>query len=855
MNTIRTIYAIFLLLVTITASAQVPRSINYQGKLTNPSGVALEGYANIDFRLYATETGGTPLWHETKTVYIDKGLFDVQLDLSINGGDTLKFNMPYWLALEVDTDGEMDPRQTLATVSYSFRSIYADTAYHAIGGGSASDDDWQVSGDDMYSMPSGKVGIGTSTPGYKLEVNGTMQADNIRSGSFDLPTSIGASGQFLSYNGTWEIPSGGSGIPGGDYGNVQFNNSGTFGGTNNFKWVNDSAYLNIMGSGTTPVVNIIDIKNDIQAKMAIHTYCSTYPTLGSNITLSRNRGTLASPEAVKTDDVIGYITFSGGGIPYSGHIAAKIESASERDWGTSSNDSKANLKFYSKPYGSALTERMRISGDGYVGIGTTNPSAQLHTTGSVRFAGISGSGSHLTIDEDGNITRTTISGSPSTAWSLDGNTGTIDGTNFIGTTDNVPFNIRINNQKAGRISTDNTTYGYLAGNAISTGTANQFSGTESGYYLLSGSENTFLGRRAGYFMQSGSSNTAVGYNALYCYGAAGGGPFPGGNGNVAIGKWAMFNPTSGDYNVAIGFSTYSLPHSGSQNVFIGHYSDAGSGTNINGSVGIGAYSEISGNYATALGYRAYATQDNTIILGSINGQNSATETAKVGIGTNDLRSRLQVEGGFALGSGNAIASADGVKRSIQIASDTYYGGEHDNHTGYLIYSTFPIEGWTHGKLHFACGTDWGIYNTTTPALTITQTGIYVNSTYYSSDSRIKTDIRKIPYGLEQVIEMKPLLFTKHIAEDLETGVPILGKGMEEPGFIAQDLYEIIPEVVSKPKNENEAFWAIDYARIVPVLVQAIQEQHAFSELQREKIEAQDKQIEILFERIEALENR
>src|ERR1019366_6772505 len=38
----------------------------------------------------------------------------------------------------------------------------------------------------------------------------------------------------------------------------------------------------------------------------------------------------------------------------------------------------------------------------------------------------------------------------STGWTLSGNSGTVDGTNFIGTTDNMPFNIRVNNQPAGR---------------------------------------------------------------------------------------------------------------------------------------------------------------------------------------------------------------------------------------------------------------------------------------------------------------------------------------------------------------------------------------------------------------------
>ena len=36
-------------------------------------------------------------------------------------------------------------------------------------------------------------------------------------------------------------------------------------------------------------------------------------------------------------------------------------------------------------------------------------------------------------------------------WDIKGNGGTVDGTNFLGTTDNVVMNFRVNNQKAGRI--------------------------------------------------------------------------------------------------------------------------------------------------------------------------------------------------------------------------------------------------------------------------------------------------------------------------------------------------------------------------------------------------------------------
>ena len=41
----------------------------------------------------------------------------------------------------------------------------------------SSDADWTVSGNDMYSNPTGNVGIGTASPGHKLHVKGTGQND------------------------------------------------------------------------------------------------------------------------------------------------------------------------------------------------------------------------------------------------------------------------------------------------------------------------------------------------------------------------------------------------------------------------------------------------------------------------------------------------------------------------------------------------------------------------------------------------------------------------------------------------------------------------------------------------------
>jgi uncharacterized FlaG/YvyC family protein len=54
--------------------------------------------------------------------------------------------------------------------------------------------------------------------------------------------------------------------------------------------------------------------------------------------------------------------------------------------------------------GSSTTEAFRVSGNGDVGIGTTSPTAKLHTDGNVRFQNLpSGTGNILVVDGDGNV--------------------------------------------------------------------------------------------------------------------------------------------------------------------------------------------------------------------------------------------------------------------------------------------------------------------------------------------------------------------------------------------------------------------------------------------------------------------
>jgi len=419
---------------------------------------------------------------------------------------------------------------------------------------------------------------------------------------------------------------------------------------------------------------------------------------------------------------------------------------------------------------------------------------------------------NLTVDAYGRITAASNgTGGASNAWLLTGNSGTTDGTNFIGTTDTVPLTFKINNTIAGKLSTSNTTYGYRSGYSMtsSTGGSNTLIGPNAGSSLTNSSalENTFIGKNTGYYMTSGKQNVAIGSDALYCYGGGGMGTCPGGNGNVAIGKYAMFNPTSGDYNVAIGYSTLSLPNSGSNNIAIGYYADRDNVSSTNNSIAIGAYAEFNADNAIAIGYRASAPKANTIVLGGINGVNSATVTSSVGIGTNDPQATLHVR-----------AYTTGLTGSIL----TNNGGTYQN--------DWP-SGWGGG-----IGT-WDI----------SCAGVYYSSLQLRSDFRYKKNIETIDFNAtDKLMLLRPVSY-QYIDSLEEPG--LRGKKYHY-GFIAQEYEKVFPTLVSE---DTKGYKGISSVELIPILVKAIQEQQKTIEQQQKTTDEQKDMINDLNERITKLE--
>jgi len=70
--------------LALHANADVPQLLNYQGRLTDPSGNPKNGTFTMEFAVYHAETGGNQLppgtpWSETQNVTVTDGVFNVLL--------------------------------------------------------------------------------------------------------------------------------------------------------------------------------------------------------------------------------------------------------------------------------------------------------------------------------------------------------------------------------------------------------------------------------------------------------------------------------------------------------------------------------------------------------------------------------------------------------------------------------------------------------------------------------------------------------------------------------------------------------------------------------------------------------
>lgn len=108
--------------------------------------------------------------------------------------------------------------------------------------------------------------------------------------------------------------------------------------------------------------------------------------------------------------------------------------------------------------------------------------------------------------------------------------------------------------------------------------------------------------------------------------------------------------------------------------------------------------------------------------------------------------------------------------------------------------------------------------------------IIANSIAGSSDSRFKTNVRPVTKALEKVKALQGVYFNWNQEAFPDRDFP----NQNAIGFIAQDLEKVLPEVVQTEKTA-EGYKAVQYDKVVALLVEAIKEQQQQIELLKTEI--------------------
>jgi hypothetical protein len=250
--------------------------------------------------------------------------------------------------------------QTTSANSYSFQIGNGTTPYLHINS-------------LLFGAAAGNVGIGTTTVNSKLEIYSTATFDPRTSGiNIHRPGSFGQYGS-IAYNvNETVISSTYTGTGATDYGAIKFQqfNNGTV--------PRVVMFLNTVGNvgiGTVTPGTKLEIKNPDTSGSAARTVVTR------QLTLNANGGNNLQPyEGFGTGIIFEGYDYAGGGGTSGPRDYAYIDSIIENS-GSTPVDFRSQLKFYTNPGGSntqAPTPKMVIEGGGYVGIGTTSPSTNLH---------------------------------------------------------------------------------------------------------------------------------------------------------------------------------------------------------------------------------------------------------------------------------------------------------------------------------------------------------------------------------------------------------------------------------------------------------------------------------------------
>jgi hypothetical protein len=361
-------------------------------------------------------------------------------------------------------------------------------------------------------------------------------------------------------------------------------------------------------------------------------------------------------------------------------------------------------------------------------------------------------------------------------------------------------------------ASSNTATGFFALRNNTTGYSNVATGSTALYLNTIGYENTATGTSALSRNTEGYQNSAFGFGALQSNIT--------GIRNTANGTEALKANTTGNNNTASGSETLTANTTGNNNTAAGSEAlkanTTGSSNTANGRDAL---------IRNTTGFSNTATGADSLIRNTVGNNNTAN-------GRYALANNVSGDGNTASGY-NALRSNSSGDNNVAIGLDCLAGTKGSNNIGMGVFAVVPS---STGSNQVRIG------NTA-----ITYAGIQVAWTI-TSDRRWKENIRKLPYGLQMVMQLQPVDYTRKNSDSKK----------REMGFIAQDLEAVVTQVGYTDQGfltkDDDGYLSVRYNDFIPLLTKAIQEQQDILDTQSIKLNTLENQMSALSKRMESLEN-
>jgi hypothetical protein len=458
----------------VTAHSQISRTITYQGVLKDASGARVTATVALDLNIYAT-TGGGSLYSDSHAgVDVANGLFSVVIGTGTGGAISLPFDQPYELGVTVDSGTELSPRTILTAAPYALNASGVN-----ISGGSAGDvltndgngnGAWGAAGagpqgpqgkagadgtagtagtagaqgdpgpvgsefwdgdiaGDIYSVNSGNVGVGTTSPATTFEVAGLTNSKAVRlsanGGGDNVPLEFlikannNASSVARIFGAAGSTPSDNSLLFSSNSTDVHMELPG--GGGLKLNKLTSSKGLTLKGNGggdSVPLDFVIKADNNATSTARIFGGASSTESdnfLGFSGNSVDVHMELPGDGGLKLNKltnsrVLSLAANSGGdNVPLDFVIKANNNSTSTAAVFGAAGSTDAD-NFLSLSGGGGHNHHLSIMSSGNVGIGHTAPDGKLHVAGMIR------ADSHMVIPDDYEFmwsgTGTSIGGRP-----------------------------------------------------------------------------------------------------------------------------------------------------------------------------------------------------------------------------------------------------------------------------------------------------------------------------------------------------------------------------------------------------------------------------------------------------------